>query len=419
MMIRYSTLNAMLTVICPPVGGLISIINVFKDRKEWRKYIFSICYALAALAYCYVPTTDSDLVRYFNDVKRYSGFSFGELFTRFITGKELLISYSSIAWVVGKLGMPHLLPAISTFFVYFIPLYIMFKVTEDINGDLKKCVEYMLFMIVTISFFSIANNVKNILAFCVAFYAIYRDVYLKKRNALTAFIYLFAFFLHASCMIIILIRFVTLLTGKLRVFALLFALFMKQFVSLLYINVGRISTDNVFSRLLSNFINKGWLYYYNTEASWAIVSSQSGSIKAAKIVYVLIVSIIVIYLVLYQRKKYYIDTFMNRELSVSLMRMSDCLFFMGVITFGCVPMVMPEYWRFAAIVILFGGIVFSTYYMIFRAEKIGNQLFYVAALLAVPAFLIWVRELFLYSDVASMIAKSFLANPIYIILNRG
>ena len=64
------SLYLLLTIICPPIGLIFSIIGLILNPRNWRTYIFSIAWAIGILAFCYEPTSDSDLTRYYYYLER-------------------------------------------------------------------------------------------------------------------------------------------------------------------------------------------------------------------------------------------------------------------------------------------------------------------------------------------------------------
>ena len=56
-----------LIIICPPIGIILALFCLYKGYNNWKINVFCISYAMAVFAYCYIPTVDSDLVRYLNN----------------------------------------------------------------------------------------------------------------------------------------------------------------------------------------------------------------------------------------------------------------------------------------------------------------------------------------------------------------
>lgn len=65
-----------LIIICPPIGIILALFCLYKGYNNWKINVFCISYAMAVFAYCYIPTVDSDLVRYHQVIQQVKQMSF-------------------------------------------------------------------------------------------------------------------------------------------------------------------------------------------------------------------------------------------------------------------------------------------------------------------------------------------------------
>ena len=90
------------------------------------------------------------------------------------------------------------------------------------------------------------------------------------------------------------------------------------------------------------------------------------------------------------------------------------LFLVDIMGFACVPMYMPEYWRFLVIIVLFNGVIILG---VSNNLHRKNIFYYVRLLLLFMTpiyFVLTMRDLVIYSKITSMIINAFFCNPITI-----
>lgn len=394
---------------CAPVGLVYSIVALRKETCNWRVFILCIAWAMSIFAYCYEPTTESDLVRYNAYMEQLEGHTFNEALSIGQYGEDGLISFVFICWLVASLGDIRLLPMISVFCVYYIGLYVTCKVGEELDVKNKVIHKYILLILMMISFYSVVNNIRNIWAFSLLGFAIFRECFMKKRDIFTLFLYIFPIFLHTSAIIFVLLRVVLRLTGKIRVICTLLVFIVPIALNFMSNLLSSFSSGNIIIQLLINMIVKGNNYFEHTTTAWAVTVQNSGSERYARIIYV---SFAFVMTCLYFKIK------QNRN--IKLLKITDNKKFSNVLDFGfltalltlsCMSMVMPEYWRFVMILILFGGGIYYFSIMNFKKGKIIEN----TVLIFGPLCMVyWIRNLFIYSDLGIMMIRAFMANPIFV-----
>lgn len=397
------------TLFCPPLGLFYILFTMRKKISSWRVFIVCISWSMAVFAYCYEPTTDSDLVRYFSYVEQLKGHTFDEAMSIGQYGRDGLYSFVFVCWLVTVLNDIRLLAAISVFCVYYIGLYVTCKVGEDLCAKSKDIYRYVLLLLMVMSFYSVVNNVRNVWAFSLVSFAIFRDCYEKKRNIVTLFLYVFPLFLHTSAIIFVILRLVLRLTGKIRTLCTTLVFLVPIALSVLSNILSGISSKNIIIKLLINMINSGNNYFVHTTSTWALTIQNSGAGRYARIVYISF-AFVMTFLYFKIRKKLLNYTF-EKVNNNQILALLDFSFLTALLTMSCVSMVMPEYWRFVSITILFSGcIYFCCVISLQNKELIRNGLMIFGPLCLVY----WMRCLFLYSDIGLMVLRSFFANPFII-----
>lgn len=401
----------------PPIGLVLALLCLYKGNKNWQMCIFGIAYALAIFAYCYEPTVDSDLVRYRQVIEQIQNMSFFDAVNNNLYGEENLYVFMALCWILAKIGQPNLIQAISVFFVFYIAGYINYKVALDFKVSCRDSFASLCFILLNASFYTLTNNVRNIFAFSIIVYAVFRDVYLKKRDVFSIILYVAPCFLHASAILLVLFRLITSITSKMKWLLLVVVVIMKMLVE----NLSRIFASfggaNILFQLIGNMLNKGNRYYNNYDSAWAISVYNSGSMRLMKILIIIECVIITVFLFRFT-KKAKTDTLQTSQRSqiLSRVRFIDYLFLIDIMGFACVPMHMPEYWRFFVLIILFNGaVIFNEG---FELEKTGiiKLMRYILFAISPFYFLLCIRDLILYSKPLSMLLNSFLCNPIVIFL---
>ena len=446
-----------ITLLCPPVGFVLALVGLCRDFDRWKTYIFCIAWGLAVFAYCYVPTVEADMVRYFQYLDELKGVPFSEAATIGRFGHQRNYSFIYYCWLFSNLGLKRLVPAIPVFFIYYTGLYVTFRVGTDLRARHRDILTYAFIMLLTLNFFGVENNVRNVSAFCMITLAVFRETYLKKRDIWTLILYIFPVFLHTTAIIFLLLRVMVGILRHIKCRYQLMFIFIAAIpaipsvLRLLYEQLRYTTSDNLIIHTLINVIKTANAYYTYSDAEWAVAVAQSGSEQVAKILYsVFTLTTIVIILLhwfapfskvkpLGTRIKKCLtlgfgadkgvvaapsddaadvptDTF--ESVSERLSFFMDYEFFVGGLTLAMVPMVMPEYWRFVSVIIVFGGV----FYLLTKANGTGfpiaKKLLWIFLILAPLCAALWGRNWILYTDGVKTILHAMICNPIVVFIAK-
>lgn len=406
------------TLLCPPIGLVLALLCLYKSNENWKVCVFCIAYAMAIFAYCYQPTVDSDLVRYREIIDQIKNKSFWDAVNSGIYGEGNLYVFMALCWILGRIGQPNLLQATSVFLVFLIAGYINYKIATDNDVSHKESFASLVFLLLNASFYNLTNNVRNVLAFVIIFYAFFRDVYLKKKDIFTVVLYIGPCFMHASAILLVLFRFIASITGRIKWVLLILIIMMKTVVEYLSSVFSTLGGSNIVLQLIRSMLSKGNRYYNNYDSAWAVTAYNSGSMRLMKILVVL--ECIVITIFIFRRSALYKSEIIQGKItsdSAERMKLVDYLFLVDIMGFACVPMHMPEYWRFLVVVILFNGVILlETEFDKMKTSFIHHLRYGLFAITPIY-FALCVRDLILYSKPLSMIINAFLCNPIIIFLN--
>ena len=154
-----------LIIICPPIGIILALFCLYKGYNNWKINVFCISYAMAVFAYCYIPTVDSDLVRYHQVIQQVKQMSFIDAANYNLYGEGNLYSFMALCWILGKISQPNLLQAISVFSVVYIALNVNYRIANDNKIMHKESFYSLLFLLLNLNFYFLVNNVRNVFAF--------------------------------------------------------------------------------------------------------------------------------------------------------------------------------------------------------------------------------------------------------------
>lgn len=341
------------TLLSPLLSFPVSLYSIYRDNKHWRVYIFSLAMFFAAMSYCYTPLNETDLTRYWIMVQQISGMDFSyAVFNAYAGGNIVLYTFNFMAWIVGRLGDLHLLSAISTFAVYYTAFYITCYIGENSKNEWKYVFRYLIFIMCVMSWYSVANNVRNIMAFSVVGFAVFRDVYQKKRDLITVILYAVSIFIHPTAIIFIAIRLVLNITAKLKIIFLIAVAFVTPIINFIYNTFMGITSNS----LITWVINRAYFYFNDNSSEWGLAVQASGFQTFQRIVYVSLALVFCVYFILnsyqFSRKIEIINT------DSKTANFQSFAFITGLLAISCVAMLRPEYWRFASALIIFGGIIY-------------------------------------------------------------
>lgn len=337
----------------PALAFPVSLISLSYSKKNWKLHIVSVSLFFAWMSYCYHPQSDTDLTRYFEYVESLADYSFVEAVTHSYGGQVTLYVFNFFGWLAMQIQDKHFLPAISTFIVYYVGLYITCSVGEAENIDIKYVRRYILFILCAIDWYDVANNLRNIMAFCFVSLAVFRDVYQKKRNVTTILCYILPVFVHPTAILIVLLRFVLMATVRLKIFLSVSVVLVYPVINFLY--------EVVRPRISVSFINyiiiKMYNYFYDSGSEWGMIVSRSRFYKVNRIVFISFVAAFCILAIVYYKNNYQIEKKVCKRKN-GLFEYQQFAFLIGLLTVSSSQTLMAVYTRFVPVLVISGGIIF-------------------------------------------------------------
>lgn len=192
------------------VCGLIVHSNIsIKGLLGW--YIL----VLAVMGFLYKPSSSGDLYRIFETLDWYATFPFDAFFHTLVLNSTTPAS-RLLYWIVGKTGVPMLLPVFSVVVCYFFIFYILAH-THRIFRTSRKSVALTLFFLMSSSIYiSVVGGIRMMLALSTICFCFFRESVERRYTWYQYPLYLLAVFMHSLGLFIVAIRVFTLVFDKKR-----------------------------------------------------------------------------------------------------------------------------------------------------------------------------------------------------------
>ena len=179
---------------------------------------------------------------------------------------------------------------LSVFCVYFIAFYVTCYIGVTKNTEWKYVRGYLFVIMLMLDWYSITNNVRNIAAFSVIGFAIFRDVYMKKRDIITWVCYIAPIFVHPTALLFVAVRLIILLvrSDKMRILLLFATVMISPLVGWLNDNIVSFNSNPT----LYFVISKAHSYLFDTSSSYGLRVQTSSRSLIARILYLSFTAVI-------------------------------------------------------------------------------------------------------------------------------
>ena len=323
-----------------PLMWLYSILGFAYAPTRWRKYLPFYVLTIFVCAYSYDPVAIIDLTGYFESVETCSKVTFIDVLN--IYGDGLVIR-NIFFWIIGKMGLPHLLPAITTSIVYGISSYITCKTADKFDAD-EWIFSVLLFQMMLLPFNSIVSNIRNICAFSLIVLGVFLEFIEGKPFWKVLPLYVIPCFYHVSSIILVLLRIVIPWARKKVVPISLGVILVPFVIQFLYKRISFISFSGYLGDSIRLLIRK--LYSYMTVFSeTAERVLNSGYYSATKAVMLPCLIVLIFMIILLRKEKIEKDE-KNRDFT------NYVLFICLLAVVSGVIFIVPNYWRMACAAIV-------------------------------------------------------------------
>lgn len=235
----------LLTLICPMLGFLISVLGASLDKARASFYLFIICSVVAVPALFFLPAINYDATRIFSEMSTYLSYQdFSSIIKHyFITGSDYR-TYPVFIWLmflVSKTGLFTLLSFISVLFTYFLFCLPLFREWKKENISYPFFILGFIGTFFWISYVSTISGMRFYLGLSVFFISIYIDLIndskprSHRKNILILMLYFIALLIHPGTIFFLLVRLIVFLANKIpnymTVSLIIIFVFILQFIS--------------------------------------------------------------------------------------------------------------------------------------------------------------------------------------------
>lgn len=346
----------------PILSLFVGLFGILTNPSRWRVYIIFILNCIFIAAYSYMPDVGEnyDLVRHLPRIEMYGRLSLLEAL-RF--QDDVLFTRDILFWICGHLGLPHLVPALTTSIVYGVAFYITCDTAERQNC-IRNIGIVILVQITMLPFFWIINNIRNVCGLSLAIFAAYNDLVKNKRSPFVLFCYLLGCTLHYSVIYVVFARIICNKMKKCFELTFIVPLVLYVFIVILYKymilngNEGlRINSLNIIvTKLVKNLSTSEFgLKTYKSYLSHSIYRPIT-MISATVINFYILYGIRL-------KKKSFIDN----------SRVYSFVGLIGAMVLGCSILPSTAYWRFAAGLYVSLGLVLIPMISVFNRVSVIQQ----------------------------------------------
>lgn len=327
---------AILFLLMPTLSLLYSALGLCRNPHNWRRYLPFLVISIFVLAYAYVPTGTPDLVRYIEMSQRMQNMKLSQAISYMNDGLYVENFYF---WIISKTGDYQLLGAIPCTIVYTIAFYITCD-TADRYGCQRKIPYYMIGQTMLLPWFSVLCNVRCVFAFSVIGFAAYLEYIKSKKNPFVWILYILPCFIHVTGVVFLLFRLSLFITSKVQWFLSVLVALLPSIIDLLYSRVYSLPIGTVGQTLIKKVY---WYFHDDLRSEFSQRISNSLADRFSRYLFVGL-AVCFALCILVQLSK---CTRANRKYVTFL-------FLICISTVACYSVITPQYWRFAAALVVCG-----------------------------------------------------------------
>ena len=342
------------TVFLYPILGIAFSLAylIYKTLTSWREPFYPsplkdalLCGLIAgALGYNMLGAGTSDITVYFIQITDYFVNEIPYVLARdadFLYTRDLLFAWAAYARDI------HLVPFVVGFSVYAIAFYVLLDQIRRIDRPIAywKVVLLGVVMVYVVGIFLVINNTRNVFAFVLISFAVYREIVQKKLNFITILFYILPLGLHTAALVLLFVRFIAVPVQRMRWIFLSFAFLMPLFVEFAYEYVSVLGALGILGEFIGRTILKAHFFLNWTEGGFAsqVVQYTSYYVQRYYGGFILCVFLLLMFV---NRKSECFARVKNNLMTVYL-------YIVIVMALASLSIVTGAFWRFEALVLLF------------------------------------------------------------------
>ena len=379
-----------------PISLLVICIILIKCPAQLKRILPFYGLTLGMIAYCFNPTYEIDISRYFMQMEMCRELPFARAFD---WGNDGLIVKNFLFWILSKLDDNHILPLLTVSVIYSIAAYICIDSAEGNNKKIRRAI---IFQILFFPTFTVISNVRNVTAFALMIVAVYRDLYRNKRGIATILLYILPCFMHMTGFVILLLRLSIIVMKRMPVLGFALPIALPTVTVTLYERVGNISLPGNIGKIISRAIWKAYASTVNT-SEYAQSWQDSRYFRMCRFV-TLVLCVMIVFQIIYQYKR----EKEKKEYSIFVLLLS-------VITILWILLGTVKYWVFAYAVVLAVPPVLGSFYAYRNKHLINKAIIYLMPVLAVVRTVLELNYMRLRVDWAYLFS-GMIVNNIYTVI---
>lgn len=312
------------------LATMLAWVGFYRDSKHPVRYAIFYLYGVFVLSYSIVPDHALDLNRYWEKISSLEGLSLAGAVEAL---NDQLYVENFVFWLVGRLNMLHLLPAISTTIVYAVSTYIIIDSSRRLGKNINIFYA-LLFQSLIFPYLSIVANVRNICAFAVGVWAVYRELVGKKRDIFTLIGYILPVFMHKTGILILIVRLLVIVFRRYMAVAISIVLLLPSLISVAHDNMSILPSSGLVGLTLRRLVASSYNYLIGgSDYAERLVQSRAYIAKYAAIICIVIQA--------YMLFKYY-----REHSDGEFSQICVFSFLMSMIGLATTVFDTPAYWRF-------------------------------------------------------------------------
>ena len=325
---------------------------IYKTLTSWREPFYPspvkdalLCGLIGgALGYNMLGAWASDITVYFIQITDYFVNEIPYVLARdadFLYTRDLLFAWAAYARDI------HLVPFVVGFSVYAIAFYVLFDQIRRIDRPIAywKIVLLGVVMVYVVGIFLVINNTRNVFAFVLITFAVYREIVQKKWNFFTILLYILPLGLHTAALVLLFVRFIAVPVRRMRWLFLSFVFLMPLFVEFVYTYVGILGALGGLGEFIARLLIKAYIYLNWTEGGFASQVVQTNAYHVQRYYGAFILCIFLLLMFVNRRS----ECFVRVKNSI----MTVYLYIVIVMALASLGIVTGAFWRFEALVLLF------------------------------------------------------------------
>ena len=364
-----------------PIMLIVSLWGLKIDEDNWKRYYWFYILSVFMFAYTYKPKGGQDLVVYYYMLENYRSLDFIQAISFSDTG---LFIQDILFWIVAKTGCNGLLPAITTSIVYGVGTYItcdyycLFKKEKNENDsesrkchylkDNKKTNDGLLFYFLLLQFLllpsiTIISNIRNVAAFAVVIFALYRELIKKRKTIGTLLLYILPVFLHPGAILLLIFRLILNIIYKHKLIAIVSISLFSWIIEFAYNHIDLFGSIGI----LRFVIEKAYRYssdeYGLTDFAVRVSSSRWYQLNFAVNMIIAVFFIILFFIYCRRNEQNIVNTSISdvKDKSIGVSKLIAFGYMLSIMIVACVVFKSPHYWRAAvALKLIFPVIIMET-----------------------------------------------------------